>query len=88
MAAYSFWRPYSGLFPFLKRLFADGGYQGPKYRTELAKVMPQLAVEIVEPNFRTVAHPTAGMPQKTAGFQSRCRFVVQKIAALPESISY
>ena len=25
-----------GLYPFLKRLFADGGYQGPKFRAELA----------------------------------------------------
>ena len=37
-----------GLYPFLKKLFADGGYQGPKFRTELARVLPGLAVEIVK----------------------------------------
>jgi transposase len=37
-----------GLFPFLKKLFADGGYQGPKFRQELAKALPQLAVAIIK----------------------------------------
>src|ERR1700712_2655226 len=37
-----------GLFPFLKKLFADAGYQGPKFRNELAKLLPRLAVEIVK----------------------------------------
>ena len=29
-----------GLFPFVTKLFADGGYQGPQFRHALAKVMP------------------------------------------------
>ena len=37
-----------GLFPFVTKLFADGGYQGPQFRKALAKVMPQLSVEIVK----------------------------------------
>ena len=32
-----------GLFPLLRKLFADGGYQGPKFRTEVAALMPELA---------------------------------------------
>src|SRR5471030_1840863 len=28
-----------GMFPFLKTLFADGGYQGPQFATALAKVL-------------------------------------------------
>ena len=31
-----------GLFPFLLKLFADDGYQGPQFRKALAKLMPQL----------------------------------------------
>jgi hypothetical protein len=31
-----------GMFPFLKTLFADSGYQGPKFAKALAKVMPHL----------------------------------------------
>ena len=38
------------------------------------------------PNFPTVTHPTAGMPQKTAGFYGRSRFVVLKITVLSEDI--
>jgi putative transposase len=37
-----------GTFPGLKKLFADGGYQGPKFETALAKVLPDLHVEIVK----------------------------------------
>jgi hypothetical protein len=32
----------------LKKFFADGGYQGPKFETALAKVLPDLHVEIVK----------------------------------------
>ena len=31
-----------GMFPFLKTLFADSGYQGPKFANGLAKVLPHL----------------------------------------------
>ena len=37
-----------GMFPFLQKLFADGGYQGPEFSTALAKVRPHLNVEIVK----------------------------------------
>ena len=37
-----------GMFPFLKTLFADSGYQGPKFAKALAKVLPHLDIEIVK----------------------------------------
>ena len=37
-----------GVFPFLKTLFADSGYQGPKFAKALAKVLPHLDIEIVK----------------------------------------
>jgi transposase len=37
-----------GMFPFLKTLFADGGYQGPQFAKAVAKVLPHLNVEIVK----------------------------------------
>src|ERR1700685_1040835 len=37
-----------GLYPFLQKLFADGGYQGPKFRDALAKALPGLSVTIVK----------------------------------------
>jgi transposase len=37
-----------GMYPFLKKLFADGGYQGPEFRNALAKILPHLETEIVK----------------------------------------
>ena len=37
-----------GLYPFLLRLYADGGYQGPLFRRAMAKIMAQVNVEIVK----------------------------------------
>src|SRR3979490_325855 len=37
-----------GMFPFLKTLFADSGYQGPKFAKALAKILPHLDIEIVK----------------------------------------
>src|ERR1700760_3305015 len=37
-----------GLYPLLQKLFADGGYQGPQFRRELAKLLPRLSVDIVK----------------------------------------
>ena len=34
-----------GMFPFLKKLFADGGYQGPEFNQALARVLPYLKVD-------------------------------------------
>ena len=37
-----------GKFPFLKKLFADGGYQGPIFKQAQKKAMPDLETEIVK----------------------------------------
>ena len=37
-----------GLHPFLTRLYADAGYQGPRFADAMAKAMNQLEVEIVK----------------------------------------
>ena len=37
-----------GMFPFLKTLFADGGYQGPQFAKTVAKALPHLDIEIVK----------------------------------------
>src|SRR5258708_39907578 len=37
-----------GRFPFLTKLFADGGYQGPVFAKAAAQDMPGLSVEIVK----------------------------------------
>jgi hypothetical protein len=35
-----------GRFPFLLKLYADGGYQGPEFRNALASIFAQIEVQI------------------------------------------
>ena len=37
-----------GLYPFLAKVFADGGYQGTKFRDAMKQVPPDLSVDIVK----------------------------------------
>jgi transposase len=37
-----------GMFPFLKTLFVDSGYKGPKFAKALAAVLPHLEIKIVK----------------------------------------
>ena len=37
-----------GLYPFLLKLYADGGYQGPQFKAALLDVMRHVDVEIVK----------------------------------------
>ena len=36
-----------GLYPFLRKLYADGGYQGPLFRAAAKKALSKIEVEIV-----------------------------------------
>jgi transposase len=65
-----------GLFPFVTKLFADGGYQGPQFRKALAKVMPQLSVEIVKRSDTAKGiHvlPRRWVVERTLAWLNRCR---------------
>jgi transposase len=65
-----------GLYPFLKKLFADGGYQGPKFRAALAKLLPELAVEIVKRSDTTQGFqvlPRRWVVERTFAWLNRCR---------------
>ena len=37
-----------GMYPFLKKLFADAAYQGPHFQKALAKILPHLETDIVK----------------------------------------
>jgi transposase len=65
-----------GLYPFLRKLFADAGYQGPKFRNALAKAMPGMSVEIVKRSDRASGFevlPRRWVVERTIGWLSRCR---------------
>src|SRR6516164_1908405 len=65
-----------GMYPFLKTLFADGGYQGPDFQKALAKILPQLETEIVKRSDRTkgfVVLPRRWVVERTFAWLNRCR---------------
>ena len=65
-----------GLFPFLRKLYADGGYQGPVFQKALARVLRCINVEIVKRSDRAQAFevlPRRWIVERTIGWLSRCR---------------
>ena len=65
-----------GLYPFLVKLFADAGYQGPQFATAVAKVLPHLSVEIVKRSDHAsgfVVLPMRWVVERTLAWLNRCR---------------
>jgi len=64
-----------GLYPFLLKLYADGGYQGPKFRDGLAKTCKQVNVEIVKRSDvgKFVVLPKRWIVERSIAWLNRCR---------------
>jgi len=65
-----------GLFPFLRKLFADSAYQGPIFHTALAGILPRLETEIVKRSDQIkgfVALPKRWIVERTIAWLNRCR---------------
>ena len=65
-----------GMFPFLKTLFGDGGYQGPQFAKAVAKALPHLNIEIVKRSDRVkgfVILPQRWIVERTIAWLNRCR---------------
>ena len=65
-----------GMFPFLKKLFADGGYQGPQFQKALARILPQLKTEIIKRSDRAKGFeilPRRWVVERTFAWLNRCR---------------
>jgi transposase len=65
-----------GLYPFLQKLFADGGYQGEQFRRELANVLPRLSVDIVKRSDTAKGFevlPRRWVVERTLAWLNRCR---------------
>ena len=65
-----------GMFPFLQKLFADGGYQGPEFQKALTKILPQIETEIVKRSDRAkgfVVLPRRWVVERTIAWLNRCR---------------
>ena len=65
-----------GMHPFLKKLFADAGYQGPKFQNALAKILPRIETEIVKRSDQAkqfVVLPKRWIVERTIAWLNRCR---------------
>ena len=65
-----------GAFPFLLKLYADGGYAGPQFQAGLARAMRQVEVEVVKRS--DTAKGFAVLPkrrsvERTIAWLNRCR---------------
>ena len=65
-----------GRFPFLLKLYADGGYQGPRFQAALQQVLRQAEVEIVKRSDQVkgfIVIPKRWVVERTLAWLNRCR---------------
>jgi transposase len=65
-----------GLFPFLRKRFADSAYEGPIFHTALAKILPYRETEIVKRSDHLkgfVVLPKRWIVERSIGWLNRCR---------------
>jgi transposase len=77
-----------GLYPFLTKVFADGGYQGKKFRSAMKKVLPDLSVEIVKRSDTAkgfVVLPRRWVVERTFAWLNRCRRLAKDLENLHRS---
>ncbi len=64
------------MYPFLKRLFADGSYQEPQFQKALTKILPQIETEIAKRSDHAkgfVVFPRRWVVECTIAWLNRCR---------------
>jgi len=65
-----------GLYPFLLKLYADGGYQGPQFQAALCRAMKQVSLEIVKRSDTAKTFtvlPKRWIAERTIAWLNRCR---------------
>jgi transposase len=65
-----------GLYPFLLKLYADGGYQGAGFQAAMASVLKRVNVEIVKRSDqaqRFLVLPKRWIVERTFAWLGRCR---------------
>ena len=64
------------MYPFLKKPFADGGYQRPEFQKALKRIRPHLETEIVKRSDQArgfVVLPRRWVVERTIAWLNRCR---------------
>ena len=65
-----------GLYPFLRKLYADGGYAGEKFQAGVKLVLAELDIEIVKRGAAVqgfVVLPKRWIVERTIAWLNRCR---------------
>jgi transposase len=65
-----------GMFPFLRKLYADGGYQGPQFQAALRRVLRNVEVEIVKRSDAAKGFtvlPKRWIVERSIAWLNRCR---------------
>jgi transposase len=65
-----------GMYPFLLKLYADGGYQGPVFQNAMCEIMARVNVEIMKRSDHAkgfVLLPKRWVVERTFGWFGRCR---------------
>jgi transposase len=65
-----------GLYPFLLKLYADGGYQGPEFQSAMQRTLASVNVEIVKRSDAVkgfVVLPKRWVVERTFAWLNRCR---------------
>jgi len=74
-----------GLYPFLTKLYADGGYQGPAFRAAARATLQSVEVEIVKRSDQVkgfVILPKRWVVERTLAWLGRCRRLAKDWEAL------
>jgi transposase len=65
-----------GLYPFLLKLYADGGYQGPQFKAALTRALRQVNLQIVKRSDTVKTFtvlPKRWIVERTISWLNRCR---------------
>ena len=76
-----------GMYPFLLKLYADSGYQGPKFQSGLKRVCRRIKVEIVKRSEvgKFVVLPKRWIVERTIAWLNRCRRLAKDWERLNQS---
>ena len=74
-----------GAFPFLIKLYADGGYQGPEFQSAMKRILARVNVEIVKRSAQAtgfVALPKRWIVERTFAWLGRCRRLAKDLSLI------
>ncbi len=77
-----------GLYPFLLKLYADGGYQGPEFRLAMREIVGQINVEIIKRSDLAkgfVVLPKRWVVERTFAWLGKCRRLSKDYEHLPST---